>query len=287
MRQEGKAIDSLISLGLTDLESRIYIFLLKENPATGYGIARAVARPVANVYKAVMSLEQKGAVIVEEDRKRLCRPVPIAEFLRQVERRFGESQKRVMEELAKLESISEDEGVYRIRSVEQVFERSRSMLARATRAITIDAFPGILNDLLPDIRRKARSGIEIIVKAYQPVSVPHVKVVVDSRGGGVVNDYPGHWLKLIVDARESLLAFISADAAHVHQAVWSRSSFLALLLHHGILSEVMLDEIKSAAKDADSVEPIRRILAGYVTTRKKDLPGYRALIKQFSRGIAG
>jgi len=46
--------------------------LLKESPATGYRVRHAIGIAVANTYKALTSLEQKGAVIVENGENGLC-----------------------------------------------------------------------------------------------------------------------------------------------------------------------------------------------------------------------
>ena len=57
--QVNTGIDALRELGFTELESRIYIFLLEESPATGYRIAQAIEKPVANTYKAIELLYYK------------------------------------------------------------------------------------------------------------------------------------------------------------------------------------------------------------------------------------
>jgi hypothetical protein len=41
---------ALMALGFTELEARIYTFLLQESPATGYRIAQAIQKPVANTW---------------------------------------------------------------------------------------------------------------------------------------------------------------------------------------------------------------------------------------------
>lgn len=282
MNREGNGLSSLKSLGLTEMEGRIYIFLLKENPVTGYRIAQAVGKPIANIYKSIKSLEQKGAIIVEEDTKRLCRPVPISEFLCQLERRFKDRKETALEELTKLESISEDERIYQLRSADHVFERSRAMLEKAGYIVLLDVFPGLLEQFIPELQQAAARGLEVIAKTYKPMLIPGVQLITDSRGEKVLNDYPGQWLKLVIDAKEHLLALLSRDGTFVHQGTWSSSRFLSLLHHQGIWSEIILDKIGHIIEKSASIKDIRRILKGYTIPKKKELTGYVELIERFS-----
>src|SRR5262244_1295461 len=86
------AIDALTRLGFTALEAEVYTWLLGEPGATGYRIAQGIGKPVANTYKALESLQKKGAILVEEDESRLCRAVPPEELLTQLERGFASSR---------------------------------------------------------------------------------------------------------------------------------------------------------------------------------------------------
>ena len=69
-------------MGLNALEAEVYAQLLKESPLTGYGVAKALGKPAANVYKAIDTLADKGAVIVDEGGTRQCRAVPAQGFPR-------------------------------------------------------------------------------------------------------------------------------------------------------------------------------------------------------------
>ena len=59
------AVESLQELGFTETEALAYAGLVPISPATGYRVAQAIGKPAANTYKALESLEAKGAVLVE------------------------------------------------------------------------------------------------------------------------------------------------------------------------------------------------------------------------------
>ena len=45
-----KHIQSLVAMGLNVLEAEVYTHLLKESPLTGYGVAKAIGKPVKMIF---------------------------------------------------------------------------------------------------------------------------------------------------------------------------------------------------------------------------------------------
>ncbi|HWQ13296.1 MAG TPA: helix-turn-helix domain-containing protein [Roseiflexaceae bacterium] len=69
-------IDQLIALGMTEYESKVYLALLGEHPATGYQLSKVAGIPRSMVYEALGRLEARGAVLKTiEDKATLYRPV--------------------------------------------------------------------------------------------------------------------------------------------------------------------------------------------------------------------
>src|SRR5437764_15136779 len=89
-----KHLDALIELGLSGSEAAAYAYLVRHSPATAYKVAKGIGKPVANTYKAIASLEEKGAVLVDDGESRLCRAVPPEEFLARLDRRFRAQRSR-------------------------------------------------------------------------------------------------------------------------------------------------------------------------------------------------
>src|SRR5262245_46662348 len=97
---------ALQELGLSGSEAAVYAYLLQHSPATGYRVAQAIGKPVANTYKTISSLEEKGAVVIDEGEARACRAVPAEEFLARLDAQFRERRVRAARELTELKSAS-------------------------------------------------------------------------------------------------------------------------------------------------------------------------------------
>jgi sugar-specific transcriptional regulator TrmB len=275
------SIQSLIALGFTALEAEVYVFLLQESPATGYRVARGIGKPVANTYKAIASLQAKGALLVEESTNRLCRAVPAEELLQRLERQFQESQRRATVALSTLKASPDDDRVYHLSTREQVDERSRQMLQRCQRVAVLDLFPGPLAELRPAIAEAAARGVRVLVKAYAPSRIERVKVVVHPRGRTLLSRWPGQWLNLVTDGRESLLAFLTCDGKGINQALWSDSTYLSWVYHSAIGSEAILTAVEQSLQRGATGAELRKLIRSHYNLFQPSLPGYQELLRRF------
>ena len=278
---------ALASLGFNALEASVYTFLLRESPVTGYRVAQALGKPVANTYTAIESLANKGAVIVndgvDDGSNRLCRPVSPNELLGQMERDFRARQSRAAEALARAHHETSDDGVYQLKSVEQVMERCRAMLDRCTQIALLDIFPGALAGLRSDIERTTARGIDVALKVYEPAEMAGAQVAVHPHGQRTLKRWSGQWLNLVIDGSEHLLAYLTADGNGVHQAVWSRSPFLSWVYHGALWSEVVLGQLNNILAARGSLDDIRNVLTKHQEAIEAGIPGRGKLSRRFAR----
>src|SRR5215207_7262357 len=99
---------ALEGLGFSRLEGAIYSFLSGHSPATGYRVAQAIGKPVANTYKGLSALAARGVVVVEDGPSRLCRAVPSAELFGQLMKDLQAKCARAADALAKVERSGDD-----------------------------------------------------------------------------------------------------------------------------------------------------------------------------------
>ncbi|MCG8605419.1 hypothetical protein MJD09_10525 [bacterium] len=275
------SLKALIELGFTGLEAEIYTFLLQESPATGYRIAQAIGKPVANTYKGVQSLEKKGAILVEESANRICRAVPPDELLARLERRFQEKKRKANLMLSGFKKLEGDDRVYQIRSAEQVIERCRRMLQNCRKVAVIDIFPKMLDQLRADIEELANRDVSVAVKVYRPAQIAGAKVFEQADGEKVLRRWSGQWLNVVVDGAEYLLAFLTPDAEQVYQAVWSGSAYLSWVYYCAVMAELQIVGLKKRISKDMSAQQIQQLLEKYDSMFSLEAPGYQQLISRF------
>ena len=202
---EAAPLLALRALGFTEIDARVYAYLLENEPTTGYRISHDIGKPTANTYKSIASLERLGAVQVDDSANRQVRAVPPRELMAQLERGFRARKKRAEAALTALSRSGEDDRLYALRTVDQVLERAHSMIRRARGMIVADLFPLPLRELEKELSRAAHRGVRVAIKTYQrdgPAtdSGPGVSRQTPPDAEAVLAAWPGEQITIVVDA---------------------------------------------------------------------------------------
>lgn len=254
-KQASSAVSALVALGFSQAEAEVYVALVHDSPATGYRIASAIGKATANTYKALRSLADKGAVMLQEGDGSHYVPMPADELLRGLTQTFKGQRDAATAALASLDRPSDDLGVYRLTEHPQVMQRAVAMLERAEEVAVITAFPAPLEALTPSIEAAAARGVNIGVKTYVPIAIRGVELFHSME--------PEHWLQadigeelvIVIDGQEHLLAFLDGD--QVVQAIWTASPFLAGAAHNGVTLEHYATKLTTMIARGDSPDELR------------------------------
>ncbi|MCP4546920.1 MAG: TrmB family transcriptional regulator [bacterium] len=248
-------IQPLQALGFTEIESLVYGFLVENSPATGYRISHAIGKQPPNTYKAITSLESKGAIIVEVGEKKLCRAVPPTELLDTLEGRFRQHRQEAARSLETLSRRSRDDRIYHLKTVDQVIQRSKAMLDRAQGIVLCDLFPGTCALLAEALEQTAARGVQVFCKVYGGERIPGVNVQQLGDHDPSLDRWPGQQLSIVIDSEEHLLALLAKDLESVHEAVWSTGTFLSCMHHNHVASEIRMTALHAAVgEQLDSPE---------------------------------
>jgi hypothetical protein len=240
-----RAAEHLQRLGFTELEAQVYLCLVAKGAASGYRVAQRIDKPVANVYKALQSLARKGAV--SEDAKAHAAIDPTT-FLARLESTYAARCRETMSALAALPRPDAQPMASRLYEVDQVMAQARTMIARAKSIVLVDGFPRPLDELAKDLGAAAKKR-RVAVQAYRRFALRGATVVVAKDGERLLERWRGHWLNVVVDGEEALLAYLDEALESVHHALFVTSVPLALLFHNGFASEMRLRALLGDLKD--------------------------------------
>jgi len=276
------SIKRLNELGFTELEATVYAYLVENSPATAYRVAQAIGKPVANTYKAVQALYQKGAVMIDETQNRLCQAVAPQEVLDKLKASFLERHRQAGEALSNLKPTATAEKIFSLTTPEQVLERCRKLIENAERVILIDAYPGVVETLRPWLEAATKKKITVVLQAYEPTAIDGVEIVDFQHAPQMLGRWRGNWLIIVVDGAEYLFAFLGDDGATVHKAIWCASAFLALPQHsnlaHSFRASIIEDLLKKGATAASIQDELKRTEEWMVMGSR----GYDKLATEFS-----
>ena len=275
-------IDRLYAIGFNKLEAEVYITLLQESPLTGYRIAKLLGKAAPNTYSALESLREKGAVVVDEGMaNKLYSAVALDDYFQQLESFLHNSNHFLQENIHRLSSSSRENKIHWLHSYEQLEQRMLSMISHSVYTVIVDAFPSLLNAILPHLIQAAKDGVRIVINAYEPIAVPGCQVIVKSNAQKVMKMWAGDWINIAADGREFLISEVSRDSSRTVHALWSNSSFLSFFLFNGFRYEIMFSRLAHTLRELGYGQEADAVLQELSGLNIAGLPGYMDLLDRF------
>ncbi len=276
-------IKLLHEIGFNELESRIYIWLLQQDRSTGYKIAASIDKPVANTYKALKSLEQKGAVISDNSTgKIIYETIPAEQFLKKMENEFSRKKENIVSEISRLNNRQSTGGIYELNSIDLVYETSIQMINTATSSLVLDCYPAPYQVIKKDLKAVDPDKIMILKHKYDHELVEGTYRPKRRRSDLTLSDLRGQWMILIQDAKEALIAFFSVDGKQLLHSVWIRDPFISLILYNGLTVENNLIEMFDVLYDdsENKINRLRDVIRTYQPVYTKFIEAEQKILKE-------
>lgn len=277
---QDQSLAALTALGFTEMEAAVYTHLLGSPPVTAYAIAKAIGKPVANTYKTVASLQDKGAILVDETANRLCSAVPADELLRGLAESFERRRKAAADALARVPVSGAADGIYTLTTGAQVHERAMRMIGEAVDVVLIDAFPVVLKRLTPALEGAAARGVTVVVQSYEPAKVAGAEVVIPLFRERVRARWPGQWLSLVADGAEYLSGYLAADGEVVHRALWTANPFIAWPQHSYVVQALRVTLLENLMEEGSSVAALKEAMTRSDAWVSRTARGYVELLEK-------
>jgi sugar-specific transcriptional regulator TrmB len=255
MRPRKRPPESLLTgFGFTELESRLYVELIRHAPATGYRLAQLLGKAPANTYQALAGLVRKGAAVGSETEPKAYRPVAPAELFAGLRQSFDSGAQQAIAALNAMHAPVAEDRLYGINSVPQALVRAHALIEGAQRIVLFDLFPEPLSMLHEALAAATRRGVTVAGLVYRkPGEAPYTQIMGVS-AAFVAQHWPGQQMSLIADAREVMLVSLAHGGEALLQGLWSDSAYLACLHHSGLSAEIRL-----AARPRSERDPLEHL----------------------------
>jgi sugar-specific transcriptional regulator TrmB len=252
--------EQLQTLGFTQLESEIYLHLLKNGICTGYSIGKGINKPVANVYKALDSLGQKGGVVSASSKNKKFGAVDWRTLLENHKKRFDNTLEQLSEQLESIVQPDIDEQIYQVNNCDQVIETAIKMINEAQSMVLADIEPEALPLLSSALVEAAERGVEVRVRLYQDETLPGVTTVLRRHGSPIHEKADDVAFSASCDGSQFIIAMLSKDKRRVIQAFQSQSVLMSMTMHTQILYGQVLTDLKDYVNN-DELEKAKTVLA--------------------------
>ncbi len=257
-------LGDLLAIGFTEYEARVYLALLRENPATGYQVSKQAGVARSMVYEALGRLEVRGAVLKTEDRRAtLYRPVPPDILIDRYEQEHRDRLQSLRSTLQALFASPREDHVWSIRGRSSVMSYAVQMLEDATReallVLTDAAAEGLRDCVLAADRRGVAMRIVLTGDCSLSVGQTVRHPPLESELQNVTR-----LLVVVVDDRQSLIADLDTEAS----ATITNNPNLVMIARQFIWMELFAQRICSrlGPELLSQLDPQdRAILEGYAS----------------------
>lgn len=152
----------LRQIGFTEYEAKVYLTLLKDNPATGYQVSKVSGVPRSMVYENLSRLHARGLVLeTMEGRATLYRPLPPKTFLAQQELEHRRRIAGLSIGLEALYSDTQDDRVWSIEGRHSALAYASRMIQEASNDIYLVLTDRDLAVLQDDIQKASERGNQV------------------------------------------------------------------------------------------------------------------------------
>jgi len=155
-------MNNLTHIGFTEYEAKVYLALLRENPATGYQISKTSGVPRSMVYDALSRLHTRGAVLESiEDRATLYRPVAPELLLERHEDDHRQLLSNLREGLNTLYTATDDGRIWTISGQRLTLTYAAQMIREAQSELFLVLMDEDVDTLAPEIKMACDRGLTV------------------------------------------------------------------------------------------------------------------------------
>jgi sugar-specific transcriptional regulator TrmB len=222
-------IERLCHLGFSGYEARAYVALLKNNPATGYEMARFSSIPPSKIYEVINKLMARSMISPVAGSPVKYLPQNSKLFLKKIRQEFNGTFDYLEQHLPHKQH-NEFDYIWNINQKKELLAKAEELIAQAGKEIIILAWDEELRELLQVLGNLPR-GVKVAVIQYGQMNVPLPLIYRHRIPKIIAGEKGGRELTLVVD-NAFLLQGLVAQSGGVNGIYTSNPSLVQVALDY-------------------------------------------------------
>lgn len=236
------------SLGFTEYESKAYIALLRDNPATGYAVAKHSGVPRSKIYEVLDGLTARGDVIVSDGNPPLYRPLSVREMIARRKAEAEANFESAGQALLRLEAPSEGmDNIWNLKGRDAILQKVNDCIAGASERVLLEIWREDFPHIELALRDAAARGVKIQIIAYGGIEADYAEVYLHDMSEAITDEYGGRWIVFSADDSQVIAGTVSLDERN--QAAWTMHPGLVMPITEVIIHDLYIAEIMKAHRD--------------------------------------
>jgi sugar-specific transcriptional regulator TrmB len=238
----GEPLGKLVEIGFSEYEAKAYVALLRENPATGYQLAKLSGVPRSMIYEALGKLVARGAAMtLRKSGSVQYAPVPADEFLDQLMREQQDLVASLKEDLAHLTVVPDLDYVWNIEGQENILAKAQEMIDQAHETVYLALIPDIFPELKPGLQEALDRGVRVAIYTIGDLDFPGGQVIVSLMSEEAASRVEGFGLILVIDEEEVLISEMLTGLEA--RASWTGNSLFVFIAEHHLRTDPYLPQV--------------------------------------------
>lgn len=234
MPKEEDIIRIMKSLGLTGNESRLYLALLKQNPATGYELSHMAGVPRSAIYAALSHLESLNLVNSVGDRPRRFIPISPEALINHYSHKIEQDLAELQTSLTALSHNAEGFHVWYIKGYDNMVLKAREIIRKSKESLYFSVWPFEILALEEEIRQAIERNVQTTIFSFSRLPEINGNIISYDLDEERLRKAWNPTIILVADHRSVIMGGATNDPGN--QVVWTdHPSIMSLAVNHIIL----------------------------------------------------
>ena len=263
---QARVVELMRELQFTSTETRLYLALLSQSPATGYELSTHSGVPRSAIYSTLKKMESRGVVILVQQQPARYAPLPPEQLCERLQQRYSSSIEELKRGFASMPMNRKAAALRQVHGLEDVLNEACTQINEATRSVHISLWNREASAVLPALENAKGRGVDVRIFGF--TELPKTKLDVYSCGISEpqLEAYWPHRLLLLVD-REVLLVGELNDPETAYGVVTKEPAIVGMGANNLILDLTLfgqrfnIDVSKAVVGLQDKLAPIDALLA--------------------------
>jgi sugar-specific transcriptional regulator TrmB len=232
----------LMELGFSEYEAKVYLSLLRENPATAYEVGKSSGVPTSKVYEVIKKLIEKDSIsMIDEGKTKRYAPIDPEEVLNRYKSRTENVVGYLRDKLDAIRGEKEISSIWNITQYDYLIEKASRMIQDTTGTVLVSIWREEFELIEDSLREALRKDVKVVTvhfgftksKIGQVYNHPIEDTIYQEKGGrGIV---------VVADSKEVLMGTVFKF--NRVEGAWSRNRGFATLAEDYIKHDIYIMKI--------------------------------------------
>ncbi|MBT5956029.1 MAG: TrmB family transcriptional regulator [Candidatus Marinimicrobia bacterium] len=235
---EADVIVQLSQFGFSKNESKAYLSLLAQNPATGYEISQRSGVPRSAIYDIMKKMELSGVVSTIGNKPVQYIPISTDQLSQNLTSQFEHNIEELKKKMSELDTESSEGNVWNIKGYQAMIDHLRSVIDNAEESIFCSIWNREFDELLPQFTKAQERGVEIVNFSFSGLD----ESVGENFSYGIDEEkLKAIWQRqiiVLIDRKAVLLG--NSNQSKDNQAIWTTNPAVLNISLNNIILDITL-----------------------------------------------